>query len=224
MADTIHVMIERGPKGKKLVAAALDWPGWSRGARTEDAALEVLESYRGRYQPVAKLAGLELEFDSAGELDVVERIEGSGSTDFWGISFSSGTTEQESMSEPECERKIALLQASWIFFDEVSHRVSAELRKGPRGGGRDRDQIISHTYGTERDFAKKIGVVTPQGVMLTPDGLREHREVYVNAIREYNAEGKSARSWTLPFLIRHSAFHVLDHAWEMQDKTLGPGK
>jgi len=64
-------------------------------------------------------------------------------------------------------------------------------------------------------------VVTPQGVMLTPDGLREHREVYVNAIREYNAEGKSARSWTLPFLIRHSAFHVLDHAWEMQDKTLG---
>ena len=107
------------------------------------------------------------------------------------------------------------------LFDEVSHRVSAELRKGPRGGGRDRDQIISHTYGTERDFAKKIGVVTPQGVMLTPDGLREHREVYVNAIREYNAEGKSARSWTLPFLIRHSAFHVLDHAWEMQDKTLG---
>ena len=110
------------------------------------------------------------------------------------------------------------------LFDEVSHRVSAELRKGPRGGGRDRDQIISHTYGTERDFAKKIGVVTPQGVMLTPDGLREHREVYVNAIREDNAEGKSARSWTLPFLIRHSAFHFLDHAWEMQDKTLGPGK
>lgn len=224
MADMIHVMIERGLKGKKLVACALDWPGWSRGARTEDAALEVLESYRGRYQPVAKLAGLELEFDAAGDLDVVERIEGSGSTDFWGIYFSSGTTEQESMSEPECERKIALLQASWIFFDEVSHRVSAELRKGPRGGGRDRDQIISHTYGTERDFAKKIGVVTPQGVMLTPDDLREHREAYVHAIREYNAESKSARTWTLPFLIRHSAFHVLDHAWEMQDKTLGPGK
>jgi len=115
MTNIVRVMIERGPKGKKVVAAALDWPGWSRGARTEDAALELLESYRGRYQPDAKLAGLELEFDSAGELDVVERIEGSGSTDFWGISFSSGTTEQESMSEPECERKIDLLQASWIF-------------------------------------------------------------------------------------------------------------
>ncbi len=220
MADTDRVMIERGPKGKRTVACAIDWPGWSRGAKTEDAALEVLESYRGRYRPVAERAGLEPEFDSAGDLEIVERIEGTGSTDFWGISFSAGANEQGPMDNAECERKIALLEASWAFFDDVSHRVSAEMRKGPRGGGRDRDQIVSHTYGTERDFAKKVGVITPPGVMLTPQGLETHRKSYVEAIREYNAEGNSARTWTLQFLIRHSAFHVLDHAWEMEDKTL----
>ncbi len=125
------------------------------------------------------------------------------------------------MSEAECERKIALLQACWAFFDDVSRRVSAELRKGPRGGGRNREQIISHTFGSERtQFARKVGVITLEGAMLTPDGLREHREAYVAALREYNAQGKSARTWTLPFLIRHTAFHVMDHAWEMEDKDL----
>jgi hypothetical protein len=224
MAGTVRVMTEHGPKGKRVVVCAIDWPGWSRGAKTEDTALDVLESYRERYRPVAEAAGLASEFDAAGGLEIVERIEGSGSTDFWGISFSSGTHEQGPMSEAELERKTALLQASWTFFDDVSNRVSAELRKGPRGGGRDRDQIISHTFGTEREmFGKKIGVLTPPGVMLTPDGLREHREAYINAIRAYNAEGKSARNWTLQFLIRHSAFHVLDHAWEMEDKDLSDG-
>jgi hypothetical protein len=61
----------------------------------------------------------------------------------------------------------------------------------------------------------------PEGAALTPDGLRTHRETYVEAMRAYNAgEGKRMRSWTLPFLIRHSAFHTLDHAWEMEDKDL----
>lgn len=220
MTDSIRVMIERGPKGKKVVACAIDWPGWSRGAKTEDAALEVLESYRQRYRPVTGLAGLEPEYESAGDLEVVERIEGTGSTDFWGISFSSGSTEYEPMSEAECERRIALLQASWAHFDDVAHRVSSDLRKGPRGGGRDREQIVSHTYGTERDFAKKLGIITPQGAMLTPDGLREHREAFTDAIRAYNAEGRSARTWTLQFLLRHSAYHFLDHAWEMEDKDM----
>lgn len=220
MSDGIRVMIERGPKGKKVVACAIDWPGWSRGATTEGTALEVLESYRSRYQPIAKLAGLEPEFESLGGLEFVERIEGTGSTDFWGISFSSASTEREPMSGAECERKIALLQASWTFFDDVAQRVSAVLRKGPRGGGRDRDQIISHTYGAERDFAKKVEIITPQGAMLTPDGLREHRESYTDAICAYHAEGKMARTWTIQFLIRHSAYHFLDHAWEMEDKDL----
>jgi hypothetical protein len=215
--------VERGPKGKKSVAFALDWPGWCRGAKTPEQALDLLESYRTRYRPVADIAGLVADYDTAGKLTVVEDKVGTGSTDFWGISFSPSDHEPEPMDDADLDRKLAVLQACWTYFDGVAARVSAEMRKGPRGGGRDRDVIIRHTIRTEsEDFAKKVGLRIPERAALTPEGLCEHRETYVAAMRAYNAgEGKRMRSWNLPFLIRHSAFHTMDHAWEMEDKDLG---
>jgi len=131
--------------------------------------------------------------------------------------------EEQPMTAADFERGITLLRASWEFFDGVAARVSPELRKGPRGGGRDRDRIIRHTVRTEsEDFAKQVGLRIPEGAALTPEGLHQHREAYVAAMRAYNAGEvtRRMRSWTLPFLIRHSAFHTLDHAWEMEDKDL----
>ena len=40
----------------------------------------------------------------------------------------------------------------------------------------------------------------------------------MRAIRAYNAEGKPARTWPIQFLIRRTAHHVMDHAWEMEDR------
>jgi hypothetical protein len=218
----VRTVIERGPKGKRAVAFSLHWLGWSRGAKTAELALETLESYRDRYRPVAELAGMGREFDAAGPLESVEDRVGPGSTDFWGISFSASSTEQGPMSEAEFDRGITILRACWAFFDGVAARVSPEMRKGPRGGGRDRDRIIRHVITQESEsFATQVGLHIPEGAALTPDGLRQHRKTYVEAMRAYNAgEGKRMRSWTLPFLIRHSAFHNLDHAWEMEDKDL----
>jgi hypothetical protein len=222
----VRTVLERGPKDKKSVAFAVDWPGWSRGAKTTDGALTILEAYRERYRTVAVGAGLGAEFDAAGPLDIVEDEVGTGSTDFWGISYAPSSLERGPMAEHELERKITLLRACWAFFDGVAARVSPEMRKGPRGGGRDRDRIIRHTIRTEsEDFAKQVGLRIPEGAALTPDGLRRHRESYVEAMRAYNAGdvARPMRSWTLPFLIRHSAYHTLDHAWEMEDKDLSSG-
>ena len=222
-AMPVRTVIERGPKGKRSVAFGIDWLGWSRGAKSAELALETLESYRDRYRPVAGLAGMAREFEAAGPLEIVEDRVGPGSTDFWGISFAPSATEHGPISEAEFERRITLLRACWTFFDGVAARVSPEMRKGPRGGGRDRDKIIRHTIRTEsEDFAKQVGLRIPEGAALTPDGLREHREAYVAAMRAYNAGEvqRRMRSWTLPFLIRHSAYHTLDHAWEMEDKDL----
>lgn len=218
----IRIVVERGPKEKKVAAVAIDWPGWSRGAKTADQALELLATYRQRYGLIARDAGLGAEFESAGELDVVEDHFGPGSTDFWGISFAPSSFERELMPADELEHKISLLQAAWRFFDEVAARVSPEMRKGPRGGGRDRDVIIRHVLANEgEDFSRRIGVPTPREVILTPDGLQAHRAAYLAAIRERNGhEWKVGRNWTLPFLLRHTAYHVLDHAWEMEDKDL----
>ena len=219
----VRTVIERGTKGKRAVAFSLDWPGWSRGAKSPELALETLEAYRPRYRPVAQLAGMGREFDAAGPLDIVEDRVGTGSTDFWGISFSPSSAEQGPMTEADLERGIVLLQAAWRFFDGVGARVSPEMRKGVRGGGRDRDRIISHTIRTEsEDFAKQVGLRIPERAALSPEGLRQHRETYLAAMRAYNAGEvpRRMRTWTLPFLIRHSAFHTLDHAWEMEDKDL----
>jgi hypothetical protein len=112
------------------------------------------------------------------------------------------------------------MRACWAFFDVVRSRVSAELQRGPRGGGRDRDQVVRHTVAAEQDWAKKLGVLAPRDAMLTDEGLNAHRDAYCTAIRALHSEGKMARTWPLRFLIRHTAFHTLDHAWEMEDKDL----
>ncbi|TMK23356.1 MAG: hypothetical protein E6G68_00225 [Actinobacteria bacterium] len=224
MGDSIRVMIELGRKRPVAVAVAFDWPGWERSGTSEEDALRVLDTYRGRYARVAKLAGLAEEFSAIGDPVVVERLEGIGMTDFYGLSMRAAGAEEGQMSGAACERKIALLRACWTYFDEVASRVSAELRKGPRGGGRDRDRIVQHVNNVETgDFARKVGVITPTDAWQDPDALRDYREAFCAAIREYNARGAPARTWTVQFVIRHSAYHVLDHTWEMEDRDLAHG-
>lgn len=216
----MRVMLEIGPKGKKVVAVALDWPGLERGGPTGEAAIDHLVSYVPRYAPVAKLAGMHAEFPSGTETEVVETYPGRGSTDFWGASFAFSAFDQQPMSNDKLERELTLMQAGWEFFDLVRARVSAELQKGPRGGGRDRDHIVRHTLAAEQDWSKKVGVLTDLDVLLTDEGLRAYRDAYCNAIREFHAHERMARTWPLRFLIRHTAYHTLDHAWEMEDKDL----
>jgi len=221
MDDAIRVMVERGRKKPVAVAVALDWPGWNRSGKSEEEALQVLATYRPRYAKVAALASLADEFRNAGKPAVVERLEGTGMTDFYGLSARSAGPEQEPMSKAACERKLALLRASWTYFDHVASHVSAELRKGPRGGGRDRDKIVRHANGAEiYEFAKKVGLNTPLDARERPDDLRAHREAFCAAIRDYNVRGAAARTWTVQYVIRHSAYHMLDHAWEMEDRDL----
>jgi hypothetical protein len=220
MANELRVALEIAPKGKKVVAVAPDWPGLERGAKTGEAAIEQLQAYLPRYAPVAKLAGMDAEFAAGTTVDVVEHYPGTGSTDFWGISFAFSGIDRQDMSSEALARELTLLQACWAFFDEVRVRVSAELRKGPRGGGRDRDRIVRHTVGTEQDWAAKVGVLTSHDAMPADEGLKAYRDAYRTAIRAFHAAGKMARTWPLRYLIRHTAYHTLDHAWEMEDKDL----
>ena len=226
MSGTIRVNLEIGPKGKRVVAVAPDWPGLNRGAKTEEAALETLHAYLPRYAPIADLAGLTADFPATAaltDLDVVERYPGSGSTDFWGISFAFSSFDHEPMSTEDLDRELALLRAAWTYFDLVRARVSPELRKGPRGGGRDRDRIVRHTLASEQqDWTRKIGLTPLEQITVDADAVAAHRDAYLAAIRAHHAEGKPARSWPLRYLIRHTAFHTLDHTWEMEDKDLTP--
>ena len=119
MTDLIRVTLEIGPKGKKAAAVAPDWPGLERGAKTGEAAIERLLSYVPRYATVAKLAGMGAEFATGAAVDVVERYPGTGSTDFWGISFAFSGIDQQAMPGEALERELALMRACWAFFDDV---------------------------------------------------------------------------------------------------------
>jgi hypothetical protein len=231
MTSKLRVLVEQPTKGKRWVAVAADWPGLERGAKTEDEAVEKLVRYLPRYLPVAKRARLDSEFASQTAPDIIDRYTGTGSTDFWGISFAPSPLDREPFDAPTFDRSARLLRAAWAEFDETAARVSAQLRPGVRGGGRSRDRIVTHVLAQEAgDFSRRVQTMSEVEEMdnedlihLTPDQLADHRDRFVKAMRDWYAEGKPLGKWTIPYLLRHTAYHVLDHTWEMQDRDLTPG-
>jgi hypothetical protein len=129
--------------------------------------------------------------------------------------------ERTVLPAADLERRLDLLRACWAYFDDVAARVSRDLRPGPRSAGRSRDQIIRHVYLNEPDqWSRKVGLRVDPYTVLNADGLATHRREYLDAIRAYNADGEPARSWPIQFLVRRTAHHVMDHAWEMEDRDL----
>jgi hypothetical protein len=219
MSEPLRVILELG-KTRRVVAGAMDWPGLDRWGIAEEEALAKLAAYLPRYAAVAERAGLADELPRPLDVEVVERVPGSSSTDFWGIAHVPSEIERAVLTAPELERRLALLRACWADFDDVSARASADLLPGPRSAGRTRDQIIRHVYASEPEqFSRKVEVRTPREMTQTPDRLQAHREAYVEAIRAYNVEGRPARTWPIQFLIRRTAHHVMDHAWELEDRA-----
>jgi hypothetical protein len=221
MTARLRVLVEQPTRGKRWVAVAADWPGLERGGKDEDEALEKIAHYVPRYLAVAKRVGLDRELASQTDADVIGRYPGTGSTDFWGISFAPSPLDREPFDAVVYDRNVGLLRAAWAEFDETAARVSPELRPGVRGGGRSRDEIVGHVLRVEGgDFSKRVKVPSEWADMRTPGGLADHRDRFVGAMRDWYAEGKPLGNWTIPYLLRHTAYHVLDHAWEMQDRDL----
>jgi hypothetical protein len=224
MANHLRVLVEQPTRGKRWVAVAADWPGFERGGKSEDEALQKLARYVPRYLSVARRARLGSELEAQTDLVVIGRYPGVGSTDFWGISFAPSPLDREPFDAPAFDRQVRLLRAAWDEFDDTAARVSAELRPGARGGGRSRDQIVRHVLANEGgEFSKRVMAKSELEDLLTPGGLAHHRDRYVEAMRAWYAEGKPLGKWTIPYLLRHTAYHALDHAWEMQDRDLTDG-
>jgi hypothetical protein len=184
-------------------ATALDWPGWCRRGKGEAPAVAALLDYADRYAVVAG-AGFR-----PGKPEVVERLTGTTTTDV-GAPAVAGRCDDEPLDGKEAERLTALLEASWRYFDKVVAGAPERLRKGPRGGGRDRDAIVEHVREAERSYGRKIGVRMPPR---TP--WPEQRTELAAALRS----GKSEGAWPARYALRRFAWHVLDHAWEIEDKS-----
>ncbi|HEX6489520.1 MAG TPA: hypothetical protein VF137_11715 [Candidatus Dormibacteraeota bacterium] len=194
---------------KRVFAMALDWPGWGRSAKDEERALAVLSAYAPRYEPVARAAGLEFSLDA---FDVVEHVPGNATTDF-GAPGVVPEIDRRPIFEDEAERQAKLLAACWSFFDDVVASAPASLAKGPRGGGRDRDKIVAHVRDAEEMYATKIG--------LRGKGAAT-RDAILARLREPGpAVAAGDKGWPTRYMARRSAWHVLDHAWEIEDRSSG---
>jgi hypothetical protein len=215
MAKPIPVYIESG--AKKVFACAIDFPGWCRSGKDEQAALEALASYAPRYAEVAKLA--KAAFPSkAVELEVVERVKGKGATDF-GIPHEIPRADGEPLTARQAARQVELMRAAWAVLDKVARAAPAELRKGPRGGGRDRDKMLGHVLGAEAAYARQLGVRHPEPELGDTVAIRALRDDIAEALSGAS-DGSPLRpkGWPPRYAFRRISWHVLDHAWEMQDR------
>src|SRR5262245_12970454 len=214
-ADTTPVYLEVGKQ--KVFACAPQWPGWCRAGKTEELALEALAGYAERYAEVAKRA--RVAFPDRTDFEVIQRVTGDATTDF-GAPSQPAKVDTEPVDAAAAKRMARLMSAAWAYFDDVAADAPEELRKGPRGGGRDRDKMIDHVLGAESAYARKLGVKRPQPDRKDAAAIAELRAAIL-AVVGAASDGKPVveRGWLVPYAARRIAWHVLDHAWEMQDRA-----
>ena len=201
---------------KKAFATAVDWPGWSRSGKTDDLAVAALADYASRYAVVAEEAGEPFE---PGDYEVVERTGGGGGTDF-GVPSSITDVDRRQVEAAEAERLARVVEASWAVFARVAAGAPAELRKGPRGGGRDRDKMVGHVAESDGYYAREIGITGKKPDPTDRPGIEAMRAEMLEILRQpSDGSALAGRTWTARYAARRIAWHALDHAWEMEDRS-----
>ncbi len=215
MAQALRVYLEVGEK--RVFASALDWPGWTRAAKDEKLALDALLRYMPRYAAVPKTA--RVAFPASAQFKVVERVKGNATTDF-GAPGVAATNDAKPLSAADAERICALLAASWKVFDTVIAKAPAELRKGPRGGGRDRDKIADHIIDAESAYTPRLGIKLRTPSRNDAAAVAATRKTILDAIRaSVGGPQTGEKRWPPRYVARRMAWHLLDHAWEIEDRS-----
>ncbi len=213
---------------KRVFAGAIDWPGWCRSGRDAESALQALLDYGPRYgraieparpgfRPPASLA----------DFQVVEKLEGNATTDF-GAPDAAPSADAQPIGEDDLARFQALLAACWRAFDDaVKAAAGKELRKGPRGGGRDVEGIVRHVLGAEEGYLSRLARNHARiaGESL-PEEMARLRQAILDALASA-ARGETPERgprggayWKPRYFVRRVAWHVLDHAWEIEDRII----
>jgi hypothetical protein len=225
----LPVYIEAGTK--RVFATALDWPGWCRSGRTEEAAIRALVDYAPRYARAVGEAGGSFTPPptvppTVNDAQVVDRLIGNATTDY-GAPDRSPASDDLPIDDRELDRWISLQRAAWAAFDRTAATAAGvTLRKGPRGGGREVEAIVRHVFEADAAYAGQVrAVFRPEpGAAVSAEMVRL-RDAFVAALRA-RARGdplppsrRTSKVWSPRYAIRRSAWHALDHAWEIEDRS-----
>jgi hypothetical protein len=219
----LRVLIEGGEK--RFFASALDWPGWSRGGKSRDEALARLVEYGPRYTKSVGAAASKLAPPAnVDELDVVLTVGGNKNVDF-GVPQTVVDADREPLTGDELERQIKVLKAAWKAFDEAAADARGkELASGARGGGRSLEKIVEHVHEADRVYIGALGAKAPPETDVwaaTQTAFIDALHAKVRGELPDNGPRGGAR-WPAPYAIRRSAWHALDHAWEIEDRSGDP--
>lgn len=228
MATKERVYVEIG--GKRAFAGGIDRPGWCRGGRDEDAAIAALVAYAPRYRAaVGRMARGFRPPTRASELEVVERLEGDATTDF-GAPSRTPSADERRIGPAGANALVRILEACWGAFDRSAAAAGgAELAKGPRGGGRGLDAIVRHVFEAEGAYLWRLGASWKAGTDDLEREMPELRSQFLDAVAAW-ARGKppvpsrSRKLWKPRYAVRRSAWHALDHAWEIEDRSGDPAR
>ena len=225
-SNLIGVYLEVGTK--RTFAGALDWPGWCRSGRDEAAALKALMEYGPRYARALRQARLEFRAPKdTSEFAIRERLAGNATTDF-GAPDLPTAHDSDPIADPELRRFQAVLKAGWRTFDSaVVAAKGKELRKGPRGGGRELGKIVQHLLESDAAYLGSLGVRFKIAARGDPQlELDQTRDAILQALSAAASAAmprlgpRGGVRWTARRFVRRVAWHVLDHAWEIEDRIL----
>jgi hypothetical protein len=220
----IPVYLESGKK--RVFAVAVEWPGWVRSARDEQSALQTLLEHAPRYAQV--LSQTSLRFQPPGAVEdfwITERLEGNATTEFGGMGAVPGSDLQP-LSVADLQRSQEILSACWQAFDAaVVSAEGKELRKGPRGGGREALEMQRHVLESEASYVRRLGLKLPNSDYSNPEARQQNRAFILSALADKRSQTspgqgpRGGRLWMPREFIRHAAWHIVDHIWEIEDRS-----
>lgn len=226
-SNPLAVYVEVGKR--YTLAGAIEWPGWCRGARYEEAALHALIEYGPRYERVMRAAGISFQAPAdTSVIQVVERLKGTGTTDF-GAPDVAPSSDAAPVEDSDLQRLQALLKACWAALGEAAQAADGkELRKGPRGGGRDLAGVIGHVVGAEASYLRRLGGKPPaEKYEDDPAQVMEQQRQLILETLGPAARGevpppgpRGGSRWSPRYFVRRAAWHILDHAWEIEDRIV----
>jgi hypothetical protein len=217
------VIVEKGTS--RVFASAADWPGWARSGKTEAEALDALAAYGPRYAKAVKAVTPRFAAPKdASAFEIVQRLVGGSGTDF-GVPSVAARADDARLTKSDLTRFLAILEGSWAAFDRAARAAEGKtLRVGPRGGGRSVEKMTGHVLEAEVAYLSQLGSRAPK-----VDGAERMRVVRRTVVAAFEARvlGKplddpanTKKLWTPRYFARRSAWHTLDHAWELEDRVI----
>ena len=191
---------------RRSFACATEWPGWERSGRDPDTALQTFRAYHDRYAAALSESGLSVP--TPDQIDVIEELAGNASTDF-GVPGAISDSDRRSPDTAARDRLTSIVGSAWTALDRAAARAGQPLTKGPRGGGRELEAVVDHVLEAEGAYARKVGLRLPSG-----HAMDERRRAIMDRLN-----GPESEPWPLRYFARRLAWHALDHAWEIEDRS-----